>query len=163
MIRQCKSEDFQRIWEIINDAAIAFKGVIPDDRWHYPYMTQEELRDQIDDGVDFWGYEENGSLIGVMGIQNVQDVTLIRHAYILTAKRSSGIGSALLKFLLTKTDRPVLMGTWAAADWAVRFYEKNGFRMVFEEQKNALLWKYWKIPKRQIETSVVLVDEKYHA
>ncbi len=128
MIRQCVDEEFQRIWEIINDAAAAFKGVIPDDRWHHPYMTQEELRDQIDEGVDFWGYEEDGTLIGIMGIQNVQDVTLIRHAYVNTKSRRSGIGSSLLKLLLAKTGRPVLIGTWAAADWAVRFYEKHGFR-----------------------------------
>lgn len=111
MIRQCSPKDFQRIWEIINDAATAFKGVIPDDRWHHPYMTQEELRDQLDDGVDFWGYEEEEAFIGVMGIQHVQDVTLIRHAYVLTANRNSGIGGSLLKLLLTKTDRPVLVGT----------------------------------------------------
>lgn len=163
MIRQCIPEDFQRIWEIINDAATAYRGVIPDDRWHEPYMTQQELRGQIDEGVSFWGYEEGGALIGAMGIQHVQDVTLIRHAYVLTVKRGSGIGSALLRHLLTKTDRPVLIGTWAAADWAVRFYEKHGFRTVSEEEKNALLRKYWKIPERQVETSVVLVDAKYRA
>jgi len=159
MIRQCTAEDFQAIYDIINDAAHAYKGIIPDDRWHEPYMSREELASEIAAGVVFWGYEE-GELIGVMGIQDVRDVTLLRHAYVRTTRRRGGIGSALLKTLLTKTSRPVLIGTWAAADWAVRFYERHGFRLVTPKEKDRLLKTYWSIPERQIETSVVLADQK---
>lgn len=124
-------------------------------------MSREELQHEIDEGVVFWGCEEDEELVGVMGIQPVQDVTLIRHAYVLTARRRQGIGGQLLTFLLQQTDRPVLIGTWAAADWAIRFYEKHGFRLVSTEEKNRLLKKYWSIPDRQIETSVVLAAEKW--
>ena len=160
MIRQCETDDFETIYEIVNDAAVAYKGVIPADRWHEPYMPREELQHEIDDGVRFWGYEEDGDLIGVMGIQDVQDVTLIRHAYVRTTQRRKGIGGKLLSHLLTLTDRPILIGTWAAATWAIRFYEKHGFRLVSEEEKTRLLKKYWSIPERQVETSVVLTEEK---
>ena len=160
MIRKSSAEDFEAIFAIINDAAMAYKDVIPDDRWHEPYMSREELASEIEAGVVFWGYEEQGGLIGVMGIQDVQDVTLLRHAYVRTAKRRGGIGGALLEALLKQTTRPVLIGTWAAADWAVRFYEKHGFRQVTTEQKDRLLKRYWSIPERQIETSVVLADQK---
>jgi N-acetylglutamate synthase-like GNAT family acetyltransferase len=159
MIRPCKPNDFETIYEIVNDAAQAYKGIIPADRWHEPYMGREELQHEIDAGVRFWGYEENGKLIGVMGIQDVQDVTLIRHAYVRTTQRRKGIGGRLLSHLLTLTERPILIGTWAAATWAIRFYEKHGFRLVSEEEKNRLLKKYWSIPERQVETSVVLVEE----
>jgi N-acetylglutamate synthase-like GNAT family acetyltransferase len=158
MIRQCGTDDFETIYEIVNDAAVAYKGVIPADRWHEPYMPREELQHEIDAGVRFWGYEENGDLVGVMGIQDVQDVTLIRHAYVRTTQRRKGIGGKLLSHLLTQTERPILIGTWATATWAIRFYEKHGFRLVSEEEKNRLLKKYWSIPERQVETSVVLAE-----
>ena len=121
-------------------------------------MGREELQHEIDAGVQFWGYEESGKLIGVMGIQDVQDVTLIRHAYVRTTQRRKGIGGKLLSHLLTLTERPILIGTWAAATWAISFYEKHGFRLVSEEEKNRLLKKYWSIPERQVETSVVLAE-----
>ena len=160
MIRPCTQDDFEAIYEIVNDAAQAYKGVIPADRWHEPYMPREELQHESDVGVQFWGYEENGELVGVMGIQDVQDVTLIRHAYVRTTQRRKGIGGRLLSHLLTLTDCPILIGTWAAATWAIRFYEKHGFRLVSEEEKNRLLKKYWSIPERQVETSVVLAERK---
>jgi len=160
LIRQCSDDDFEMIYEIINDAALAYKGIIPKDRWKEPYMSREELRHEIDEGVVFWGYEEDGKLKGVMGIQDVQDVTLIRHAYVRTAERNKGIGSKLMSHLRQMTDRPILIGTWADAVWAIRFYEKHGFRMVSTEEKNYLLKKYWSIPERQVETSVVLAEQR---
>ncbi|MEJ5311654.1 MAG: GNAT family N-acetyltransferase [Anaerolineae bacterium] len=147
------------MYVIINDAAQAYRGVIPADRWHEPYMSREELRHEIEAGVRFWGYEEDGVLVGVMGIQDVQDVTLIRHAYVYIARRGQGIGSKLLTHLRTLTERPILIGTWAAATWAIRFYEKHGFRQVSWEEKERLLRTYWYIPERQVETSVVLAQE----
>jgi N-acetylglutamate synthase-like GNAT family acetyltransferase len=161
VIRSCAEKDFDCIYEIINDAACAYKGVIPDDRWHEPYMTREELRHEITSGVLFYGYEQVGNLAGVMGIQDVQDVTLFRHAYVRTKARNRGIGSSLLSFLQEQAKRPALIGTWAAAVWAVRFYEKHGFRLVTPDEKNRLLRKYWSIPDRQTETSVVLADPKW--
>jgi GNAT superfamily N-acetyltransferase len=161
VIRRCTEDDFEIIYSIINDAATAYKGVIPADCWHEPYMPQEELRDEMDAGVVFWGHEEGGELIGVMGIQDVQDVTLFRHAYVRTKLRNHGIGGKLLAFLYDQTKRPVLIGTWSAADWAIRFYEKHGFRLVSHEEKNRLLKKYWSIPERQTETSVVLADKRW--
>jgi N-acetylglutamate synthase-like GNAT family acetyltransferase len=161
MIRLCDESEFDTMVEIVNDAAQAYRGVIPEDRWKEPYMPKEELRHEIDAGVVFWGYEEEGELIGVMGIQPVQDVTLIRHAYVRTAQQNRGIGGKLLAHLRAQTDRPALIGTWADAVWAVRFYEKHGFRMVSPEEKNRLLIKYWSIPERQVETSVVLADKKW--
>jgi len=154
MIRPCKPDDFETIYEIVNDAAQAYKGVIPADRWHEPYMPREELQHEIDAGVRFWGYEENGELVGVMGIQEMQDVTLIRHAYVRTTQRRKGIGGKLLSHLLTLSERPILIGTWAAATWAIRFYEKHGFGLL--PDGDALLRTYWDIPARQRETSVVL-------
>ena len=161
MIRQCDNSEFGIIYEIINDAAQAYKGVIPVDRWEEPYMSEDELRREMDEGVLFWGYEEDGELVGVTGIQHVQDVTLIRHAYVRTAKRKQGIGGKLLSHLRKQTTRPILIGTWADAIWAIRFYEKHGFRLVPSEEKNRLLKKYWSVPERQIETSVVLADQKW--
>lgn len=161
MIRPCKADEFEIVFEIINDAARAYRGIIPADRWKEPYMPREELRHEIDDGVVFWGYEEAGVLVGIMGIQPVCDVTLIRHAYVRMARRNQGIGSKLLAALREKTLHPVLVGTWAAARWAVRFYEKHGFRLVTPEEKDRLLRKYWLIPERQVETSVVLADRKW--
>ena len=158
MIRLCNNSEFDTIYEIVNDAAQAYRNVIPVDRWKEPYMPKDELRHAMDEGVVFWGYEEDGELIGVMGIQHVQDVTLIRHAYVRTARRKQGIGGKLLSHLRKQTERPLLIGTWADAVWAIRFYEKHGFRLVTEEEKNRLLKKYWSIPERQVETSVVLVE-----
>ena len=161
MIRKCRSGDFETICEIVNDAAQAYRGVIPADRWKEPYMPPEELRREIDDGVVFWGCEADGVLLGVMGIQDVQDVTLMRHAYVRTARQNQGIGGELLRRLRTLTDRPILIGTWADAVWAIRFYEKHGFRLVSTEQKNRLLRKYWSIPDRQVATSVVLAGPRW--
>ncbi|MGB7745753.1 MAG: GNAT family N-acetyltransferase [Verrucomicrobiia bacterium] len=160
-IRQCRSDEFGVIGEIINDAAQAYRGVIPADRWHEPYMPSAELEEQVKQGVIFWGTEQNGKLLGVMGIQPVQDVTLIRHAYVRTACRNQGIGGGLLRHLRALTTRPNLIGTWAAAVWAVAFYEKHGFRKVSPAEKDRLLKKYWSIPERQIETSVVLADNNW--
>lgn len=157
-IRHCTEDDFEIVYEIVNDAAVAYRGIIPVDRWQEPYMSKDELRHEINAGVVFWGYEENGDLLGVMGIQDVQDVTLMRHAYVRTKRRNRGIGGRLLTVLCKKTIRPVLVGTWADAVWAVRFYEKHDFRMVTPEEKDRLLRKYWSIPERQVETSVVLAD-----
>ena len=161
MIRPCDISDFETMYSIINDAAQAYNGVIPGDRWHVPYMSKDELNHDIDQGVVFWGYEEDGQLIGVMGIQDVKDVTLIRHAYVRTAKRNQGIGGRLLSELRKKTARPTLVGTWADAVWAIRFYEKHGFEVVTPQEKERLLKTYWSIPDRQIDTSVVLADQRW--
>ena len=149
-------QDVGVIFEIINDAAQAYKGVIPADRWHEPYMSQEQLKQEIDAGVSFWGFEEDGHLVGVMGIQDKGEVTLIRHSYVRQQSRNRGVGTILLKFLESITDNPILIGTWADATWAIAFYEKNGYRLVSIEEKNRLLRKFWTIPERQIDTSVVL-------
>ncbi|MEW5803280.1 MAG: GNAT family N-acetyltransferase [bacterium] len=163
-IRPCLGSDFEAMYSIINDAAQAYCGIIPKDCWKVPYMPRDELRHEIEiGGIAFWGYEENGRLIGVMGIQHVQDVTLIRHAYTLTTRQKQGIGSNLLSFLRTQTERPILIGTWADALWAVRFYEKHGFNLVTPQEKDRLLKKYWSITERQIETSVVLADKRWNA
>ena len=161
MIRKGVDEDFETIFDIINDAAIAYKGVIPPDRWHEPYMPKEELKSQIEAGVNFSCYIDNNEIIGVMGIQDKTDVALIRHAYVKTKRRSKGVGTRLLQELTKDSTKPILVGTWKAASWAISFYEKNAFYLVDEEEKNHLLRKYWTIPDRQIETSVVLVDTKY--
>jgi len=158
MIDKCEQKDFSEIYEIINDAATAYRGVIPADRWHDPYMTEEELRKQIEEGVQFWSYKEDGKIIGVMGIQFKADVTLIRHAYVRTTKRNRGIGSKLLEYLHAISTTPVLIGTWADAVWAIEFYQKHGFRLLSTEEKDNLLRKYWSIPGRQVETSVVLAS-----
>lgn len=160
-IRPCNEDEFESIYAIINDAAQVYKGIIPADRWHEPYMPRAELQQEIEANVIFWGYELAGELLGVMGIQDVQDVTLIRHAYVRPDSQGQGIGGQLLAGLHQLSSRPFLIGTWAAAHWAIRFYEKHGFRLVTEEQKNRLLAKYWSIPQRQIETSVVLAEEKW--
>ena len=131
------------------------------DRWHEPYMPREELRHEIAEGVSFWGYEQDGALAGVMGLQDVADVTLIRHAYVRTKLRKQGIGGKLLRHLCGLTSRPMLVGTWAAAEWAIRFYEQYGFQLVSPEEKDLLLRRYWSVPERQIETSVVLADERW--
>ena len=162
MIRDCRPDERARIHHIINDAAIAYRGVIPEDRWHEPYMSEEELDAEIAAGVRFLGWYAPGEvLLGVMGAQDVQDVTLIRHAYVLSAERRRGIGSALIEALVQSAQRPLLVGTWAAASWAIAFYEGHGFRVVADTE--ALLKRYWKIPARQIETSVVLADRRWFA
>lgn len=160
-IRLCTADDINEVYDVINDAAVAFRGVIPGDRWKEPYMSMDELRHEIDEGVAFWGFEEGGELSGVMGIQDVRDVTLIRHAYVRTSRRRQGIGGRLLAELIRKTDKPVLVGTWSDAAWAVRFYERHGFALVSTKEKNRLLRDYWSIPERQVETSVVLADAKW--
>ena len=159
MLRRCDERDFETIYTIINDGAQAYKGIIPADRWTEPYMSRDKLRHEIADGIAFWGFEADGALAGVMGLQDVQDVTLIRHAYVRTANRNQGIGGKLLSHLRTITSRPVLIGTWADAVWAIGFYEKHGFHVVDPQEKNRLLKKYWNIPDRQVETSVVLSDQ----
>lgn len=161
MIRRCEERDFEAIWEIINDGARAYRGVIPEDRLNDPYMSKSELRHEIGDGVAFWGFEGRGELAGVMGIQKVRDVTLIRHAYVRTNHQKKGIGAQLLLHLRNLTQDPVLIGTWADARWAICFYEKHGFQVVQPDEKNSLLKRYWKIPERQVETSVVLADTKW--
>jgi N-acetylglutamate synthase-like GNAT family acetyltransferase len=158
MIRRCGSQDFERIWTIINDGARAYEGIIPDDCLNEPYMSSKQLQREIDEGVVFWGYEDNGKLSGVMGLQQVQDVTLIRHAYVQTTTQKRGIGTHLLSHLRELANGPVLIGTWADAAWAIHFYDKHGFQIVSASEKNQLLKKYWTIPDRQVETSVVLAD-----
>ncbi len=161
MIRRCDDREFALIWAIINDGAQAYRGTIPADRWKEPYMSREKLQHEIQDGVVFWGYEDAGNLLGVMGLQQVKDVTLIRHAYVRTSSQKQGIGAHLLSHLRLMTKEPVLIGTWADAVWAIRFYERHGFQMVSSEEKDRLLKQYWKIPERQVETSVVLADAKW--
>ena len=157
MIRKIPREDFDFVLKIINDTAQAYKGVIPNDRWKEPYMSAEELREQIDSGVEFFGLEQEGEIVGVMGIQDVEDVTLIRHAYVLREYQRRGIGSKLLEYLMgLAKNAEVLVGTWEAASWAIQFYEKHGFALTSPEEKDGLLRKYWDIPERQTETSVVL-------
>ena len=159
-IRTCRAGDLPRIHFIVNDAAAAYRGVIPDDRWHEPYMSEAELEAEVAAGVRFLGwYSPPGTLLGVMGSQDVRDVTLIRHAYVLSASQRGGIGSALIAALADATRRPLLVGTWKAATWAVAFYERHGFRLV--EDTATLLRRYWTIPDRQIETSVVLADRRW--
>ncbi len=161
MIRVCKELDHNAIFEIINDAAQAYKGIISPGLWHEPYMSLEELRAQIDDGIVFWGLERDGRLLGVMGIQDKGDVTLIRHAYVVTKAQKRGIGKRLLQHLQSMTEKPILIGTWANASWAVSFYQKNGYTLVSDEEKNLLLRRYWSIPERQVQTSVVLANQTW--
>jgi GNAT superfamily N-acetyltransferase len=164
MIRKLGGADFQTILAILNDAAVAYKGKIPADRWKEPYMPQEELKEEIQSGVQFYGYIENNALIAVMGIQPFGDVTLIRHAYTLTCHQRRGLGEKLLDHLLriAETQR-ILVGTWESAPWAIKFYQKQGFELLYREETNKLLKKYWNIPERQVETSVVLeLKGKHH-
>ena len=155
-IRPCRAADHEAIFAIVNAAAEVYRGVIPADRWHEPYMPMSELEGELATGVEFWGYQDDGELIGVMGIQDVGEVDLIRHAYVLPGLQGRGIGSALLEHLTGDATRPLLVGTWAAAGWAIRFYERHGFEQVSVERKTSLLETYWSIPERQVETSVVL-------
>ncbi|MGO8836331.1 MAG: GNAT family N-acetyltransferase [Limisphaerales bacterium] len=160
-IRRCRPDELGEICEIINEAARAYKGIIPEDRWHEPYMPLAELKEEVAAGVSFWGLEHGGKLAGVMGVQSIQDVVLIRHAYVRPEFQSRGIGGDLLRRLRSLAPGPVMVGTWAAATWAIAFYEKHGFRKVIPAEKDRLLKKYWTIPERQIETSVVLADNKW--
>ena len=156
MIRRCDDGDVPVIEAIVNEAAEAYRGVIPADCWHEPYMTRPQLLDEIARGVRFWGFEQDGALVGVMGLQDVRDVTLIRHAYVRSPEQGRGVGGALLTRLANEATARLLVGTWAAAHWAIRFYERHGFRLVGPEEKDRLLQAYWTIPARQRDTSVVL-------
>jgi GNAT superfamily N-acetyltransferase len=158
IVRRCREDDRPVIYEIINRAAEAYRGVIPADRWHEPYMSSEELEAEISAGVLFWGYEQDGTMIGVMGIQPVSDVELIRHAYVRPGAQRHGVGTALIAHLRKLSSRRMLVGTWTAATWAINFYQRHGFELVSPEQKALLLKTYWTIPDRQMETSVVLAN-----
>jgi GNAT superfamily N-acetyltransferase len=160
-IRACGATDVPAIVSIVNDAAQAYKGVIPSDCWHEPYMPREEVERGIREGIVFWGYESAGRLAGVMGMQDRGDVSLIRHAYVQTAQRRKGIGETLLKHLEGFTAKPILIGTWKDAAWAIRFYQKNGYRLLSLPETERLLRKYWNIRDRQIETSVVLANRRW--
>jgi GNAT superfamily N-acetyltransferase len=157
-IRRCRDDERAAILAIVNDAAEAYRGVIPADRWHEPNMPPHELDGEIAAGVEFWGYEDEATLIGIMGIQRVRDVDLIRHAYVSPGSQRQGVGGALLEGLPRSSERRMRVGTWAAADWAIRFYRRHGFEPVSPERAAALLRTYWNIPERQIETSVVLAN-----
>jgi GNAT superfamily N-acetyltransferase len=163
VVREAREADRPAILAIINDAAQAYRGVIPADRWHEPYMARAELESEIAAGVAFWVHESGAGLQGAMGIQDKGDVALIRHTYVAPAAQRKGIGRALLGRLESLTAKPVLIGTWAAATWAIEFYRRNGFTVVSPTEKNRLLRKYWSIPERQIETSVVLADGRWMA
>jgi GNAT superfamily N-acetyltransferase len=157
-IRLCRDDERPAILAIVNAAAEAYRGVIPPDRWHEPYMPAPELDREISTGVVFWVYEVDGAVVGTMGIQPVRDVDLIRHAYVLPGNQRSGVGGALIGHLRSLSTRRMLVGTWAAAEWAISFYRRHGFELVSPERKTALLKSYWTIPDRQIETSVVLAN-----
>ena len=161
MIRPCNDQDLEEVWSIINEGAKAYKGVIPADCLSEPYMSFEELTHETEAGVRFWGYEAEETLVAVIGIQQVQDVTLIRHAYVRSASQKQGIGGQLLTYLLERVEGPVLIGAWVDAVWAIRFYEKHGFQLVSPQEKIQLLKKYWTVSERQIETSVVLANRAW--
>jgi N-acetylglutamate synthase-like GNAT family acetyltransferase len=158
IIRLRGAAEGERIALVVNDGARAYQGHVPADCLRDPYMSMEELTSEIENGVMFWGCEEDGEPVGVMGLQEVKDVVLIRHAYVKTAWQGKGIGALLLQELVKQADKPVLIGTWKAAGWAIRFYRRFGFEMVEEELKNSLLRRYWSIPERQAEESVVLAN-----
>jgi GNAT superfamily N-acetyltransferase len=155
-IRRCTDRDREHIGEIINEAAVAYRGSIPPDCWHEPYMSGAQLASDIDAGVIFWGYEDQGKLVGVMGIQPVDEVDLIRHAYVVSGQQRGGVGTALIQRLLLLTRRRLLVGTWAAAAWAIRFYQRQGFILTDASATQQLLKTYWNIPARQAHASVVL-------
>ena len=159
-IRRCRDDERAAILAIVNAAAEAYRGVIPADRWHEPYMPPDQLDQEIAAGVEFWGYEADRELIGVMGIQPLEDVDLIRHAYVKPGSQRGGVGGALLDHLMRAATKPVLVGTWAAAGWAIAFYRRHGFVQVTPEEKTRLLRTYWTIPERQVETSVVLALDR---
>lgn len=159
-IRPVRDDEIAIVLAIINAAAVVYRGVIPPDCWHEPYMPAAALRRDVAAGVAFWGYEADGELIGVMGIQPVRDVELIRHAYVLPGRQRRGVGAALIEHLRGRSTRRMLVGTWAAAGWAIGFYERHGFVLVPPAHTPALLRTYWSIPERQIETSVVLASPR---
>lgn len=163
LIRKSRAEDFDAILAIVNDAAQAYRGVIPHDQWREPYMPAEELTGEIADGVVFWVAEHEGGPAGVMGIQDKGDVALVRHAYVATMLQGKGVGTSLLRHVQGLTDKPILIGTWADATWAIDFYRRNGFTVVPGREKDRLLRAYWSIPVRQIEASVVLADRRWMA
>ena len=162
-IRMSVDADFTGILGIINDAAVAYRGVIPADRWHDPYMSASALETQIAQGVVFWIAVEEQRLLGVMGIQDKGDVALVRHAYVASTTQRSGVGTKLLRHVESLVDKPILIGTWAAASWAIEFYQRNGFTVVPSGDKDQLLRTYWSIPPRQVETSVVLANRRWTA
>jgi GNAT superfamily N-acetyltransferase len=160
LIRKCTSADLTLIGDVVNDAAVAYRGIIASDQWKEPYMSLTYLQQEIDDGVSFWCAHEDDDLTAVMGLQHVDDVSLIRHAYTRTGSQGRGIGKALLQYVTSQTERPILIGTWAAATWAIAFYQSQGFRVLGAE-KDDLLRRYWTIPERQIEESVVLANKRW--
>ncbi len=162
MIRRCNESELEEIWVVINDGAKAYGGVIPADCIEEPYMSRERLQQEVQEGVVFWAYEQAGTMAAVMGSQKVQDMTLIRHAYVRTSSQKQGLGGYLLSHLRSMAQSPILIGAWADASWAIRFYEKHGFQLVSPEEKARLLHKYWTVSDRQIETSVVLADPEYY-
>ena len=161
VIRKSREADLPAISAIVNVAAQAYRGVIPSDRWREPYMPPEELETEVADGVVFWVAEEDGRLLGVMGLQDKGEVTLVRHAYVTPTEQRKGVGKSLLKHVQGLTRKPILIGTWADASWAIDFYRRNGFTVVPDPYKNSLLRRYWSIPARQVETSVVLADGRW--
>jgi N-acetylglutamate synthase-like GNAT family acetyltransferase len=161
IIRQSVDADFDAMLAIVNDAAQAYRNVIPADRWHEPYMPEDELAREIVGGVKFWVAEQDGRLFGVMGIQDKGDVALVRHAYVAPTTQRTGVGTRLLRHVEGLTDKPILIGTWATASWAIEFYQRNGFTLVTSDDKDRLLRTYWSIPVRQIETSVVLASARW--
>lgn len=161
LIRRSVDTDLPAMLAIINDAAHAYRGVIPADRWHEPYMPADELAKEIADGVVFWVAENEGQLSAVMGIQDKGDVALVRHAYVASTTQRTGVGTTMLHHVEKLTDKPILIGTWASASWAVDFYRRNGFTLLPSSESSRLLKTYWSIPARQIETSVVLADGRW--
>ena len=161
VIRKSVDADFAAMWAIINDAARAYRGVIPADRWHEPYMPANELEKEIAGGVAFWVAEDKGRISGLMGIQDKGEVALVRHAYVASSTQRSGVGTKLLHYVESMVDKPILIGTWAAASWAIEFYQRNGYTLLSTGDTDRLLRTYWSIPTRQIETSVVLASRRW--
>jgi len=161
LVRKSVESDLSSIFAVVNAAAQVYRGVIPMDRWHEPYMPQDELVREIGQGVIFWVAESEGALLGVMGIQDKGAVALVRHAYVAPTTQRKGVGTRLLRHVEGLTDKPILIGTWADASWAIEFYRRNGFTLVPDTHKDCLLRTYWSIPERQIETSVVLADRRW--
>ena len=161
MIKRCLDVELESILTVINDAAQAYYGVIPQDAWQKPYMAKDELKNEIRAGVQFWGYYVKEWLVGVMGIQDKQDVTLIRHAYVCTSERRNGVGTKLLEYLEECSNKPILIGTWSDATWAIEFYKKNGYRLISGDERGMLLEKYWTVSKEQASVSIVLANAKW--